>query len=227
MTQGAATAAADAAADAAARVAAQAAQSGASPAQIYRALRDQGNILREQLRGAQNLRERLVQELRQTGGLNNDAVRTGIEKRIANVDARIGELDKQIAVSDQAVANAAAVPGATISPPPPPRRGPPEEAFVLGGLFMFIVFLPLSIAYARRIWRRSAKAEVRLPQEMSDRMESLERGVEAIAIEVERIGEGQRFVTQALAERLEPRAGSSKEPQPAYLRPGERAETRR
>jgi hypothetical protein len=202
--------------------------SGASPQMIYRALRDQGDVLREQLRGAQNTRSNLVQQLREQGGLN-DAVRTGIEKRIANVDARIADIDKQIAVSDQAVSQAAAVPGATIRPPVPPRSGPPEEAFALAGFIGFIVLFPLSIAYARRIWRRSARTEVTLPAEMRDRMESLERGVEAIALEVERIGEGQRFVTQALVERQHVPAipAASREPASAYLRPGDKVDTRR
>ena len=49
--------------------------------------------------------------------------------------------------------------------------------------------------------RTSRTLSVTLPPEMSQRMESLERGVEAIAIEVERIGEGQRYIAQSLAER--------------------------
>ena len=65
--------------------------------------------------------------------------------------------------------------------------------------FSMIILLPLSIAYARRIWRRSA-APPALPPEFNDRMSNLERGIEAVAIEVERVGEGQRFVTQLLAE---------------------------
>ena len=36
---------------------------------------------------------------------------------------------------------------------------------------------------------------------MADRMASPERGLDAVALEIERIGEGQRFLTQALAER--------------------------
>jgi hypothetical protein len=35
---------------------------------------------------------------------------------------------------------------------------------------------------------------------LEDRMERIERAVEAIAVEVERVGEGQRFVTKLLAE---------------------------
>src|SRR5262245_33134399 len=151
-------------------------QSEATAQALYRALTSQRDVLYEQLRTAQRLRENLVNQLQNTG---SDAARTGLEKRIVNVDARITELDKQIAQSEQAVATQAAVPGATYRAPPPPRQGPPEEAFVLAGFLGFIVLLPLTLAYARRIWRRSARAEVTLPPEMRDRMESLERGVEA------------------------------------------------
>jgi hypothetical protein len=173
-----------------------------SPGQVYRALRAQREVLAEQLRGAQQQRQELVGQLSEPS--QTAATRAGIEKRIANLDARIVELDQQIARSDQAVSNAAAVPGATARAPEAPRSGPPEEVYVLVGIFMFIVLLPMSIAFARRIWRRSAKATVVLPPEMADRMASLERGLDAVALEIERIGEGQRFLTQALAERGEP-----------------------
>ena len=187
---------------------------GANAVAIYRALVSQRDILGDQLSDVQRLRSNLVEQLR----VDNQSVagKASIEARIANADARIADLDKQIAQSDAAVAAAAAVPGATERPPQPPRTGPPEEAFVLGAIFMFVVLLPMSIAYARRIWRRSARVEVRLPAEMSERMESLERGVEAIAIEVERIGEGQRFVTQTLAQRG--LGAGTAEPMPARVR---------
>jgi hypothetical protein len=175
-----------------------------SPQQIYRALQSQRQVLGDQLRNAQNLRSNLVEQM--SNGRQSPATIAGIEKRIASQDERIASLDKQIIASDAAVAAAAAVPGATVQPPPPPRNGPPEEVFVLGAIFMFVVLLPLTIAYARRIWRRSANVEVRLAPEMSQRMQSIEDGVEAIALEVERIGESQRFLTQAMAERVEVRA---------------------
>jgi hypothetical protein len=64
---------------------------------------------------------------------------------------------------------------------------------------------------------------------MVERMESLERGVEAIALEVERIGEGQRFVTQALSERREARPlyAGEVEPVGVSVPKGERADVRR
>ena len=50
--------------------------------------------------------------------------------------------------------------------------------------------------------RKSIREEHALPSPMSDdRMARLEAAVEAIAIEVERISEGQRFTTKLLSER--------------------------
>jgi hypothetical protein len=65
---------------------------------------------------------------------------------------------------------------------------------------MLIVFLPLSIALARRIWRRSSAAVTAFPRDLSDRFSRLEHAVEATAVEVERIGEGQRFLTRLFTE---------------------------
>ena len=172
----------------------------ATPQTIYRALQSQRQVLGEQLSTAQRTRERLVNQL--SDGNQTQATRASLEKRIANVDERIASLDKQIAVSEQAVATAAAVPGATYRPPEPPRDQTDEIVGSLTALLIVCLVLPLSIAYARRIWRRSAKAEIVMPPETAKRMESLEQGMDAIALEVERIGEGQRFITQALTERV-------------------------
>ena len=40
----------------------------------------------------------------------------------------------------------------------------------------------------------------RLPLEVTDRLEKMDQALEAIAIEVERISEGQRFTTKLLSE---------------------------
>ncbi|MGH9419009.1 MAG: hypothetical protein ACRD3J_03475, partial [Thermoanaerobaculia bacterium] len=58
----------------------------------------------------------------------------------------------------------------------------------------------LSIAFARRIWKRSGQIIAALPKEIADRLARVEQTVEATAIEVERIGEGQRFMTKVLTE---------------------------
>ena len=83
------------------------------------------------------------------------------------------------------------------------------------GILSVFVLSPLAIAYARSIWRRSSErpalksAEVDL---ITRRLEDLQQSVEAMAIEVERISEGQRFVTKVLSEGKKPSIGAAAEP---------------
>jgi hypothetical protein len=176
---------------------------GQGPTAVYRAQVAQRKELGDQLEDLQDTREELVEKVAESTltGTGSAASRAGLEARIAAIDVRIADLDKQIAEADAAVARAAGIPGAVVPDPPEIRSGPPEEVFVLGGMFIVVVFLPLSIAFARRIWRRSASAVSALPQEVIDRLTRLDHAVDSIAVEVERIGEGQRFMTRVLAEK--------------------------
>jgi hypothetical protein len=81
------------------------------------------------------------------------------------------------------------------------RRGPDPDA-VVGMSFALVIAVafPLAIAYARRIWRGKPSAQAQ-PDAIAPRLDRLEQAVEAIAIEVERVAEGQRFVTKVFAER--------------------------
>ena len=70
---------------------------------------------------------------------------------------------------------------------------------------------PLAIGYAYKTYFRGGRGDDRLARDTADRLARLEAAVDAIAVEVERISEGQRFVTKLLAEargaepaRLEP-----------------------
>lgn len=132
---------------------------------------------------------------------NSSAEREGLQGRLKELDARIADLDKQLAVADQQVAQAAAVPGA-VPPPRPPvqRNGPPEEVFILGMVFTVFVMMPLAVGFARRLWKKSATAMMEIPAELSQRLTRLEHAVDAVAVELERVGEGQRFVTKVLGE---------------------------
>jgi hypothetical protein len=53
--------------------------------------------------------------------------------------------------------------------------------------------------------------------ELTDRFRNLEQSIDAVAIEVERIGEGQRFMTRLLAERESPPASGRGDPEPAAV----------
>jgi len=58
---------------------------------------------------------------------------------------------------------------------------------------------PVAKAYARRLDREPREPSV--PPELQSRLERMEQALDSIAIEVERISEGQRFTTKLLAER--------------------------
>jgi hypothetical protein len=136
-----------------------------------------------------------------------------------DVDARISSVDQMLAGNSAQLAQAAAVPGAVVEVPPQLPSGPPEDVYVLGGLFMVVVLLPLSVAFARRIWRRSAAVVTSLPREISERLQRLEQSTEATALEVERIGEGQRFLTRLLTEGERARALGGGAGQPIERQP--------
>lgn len=65
---------------------------------------------------------------------------------------------------------------------------------------MSSVLYPLARAWARRIENRGAPLVLPL-RDVEERLDRIERAVESIAVEVERVSEGQRFVTKLLAER--------------------------
>ena len=58
---------------------------------------------------------------------------------------------------------------------------------------------------ARAMWLRGSRPPNRAPLLDETRIERIENAVDAIAIEVERISEAQRFTTGLLADRLPPR----------------------
>jgi hypothetical protein len=170
------------------------------PEAVLAAARAAREELSNQLERLEDRRRELSQELRRGAeGQNRD----GIERRISAIDQRIAEVEKQIAAADDAVAKAAAVPGAVVErpePPPPPERGPPEGVVIMSMVFTIFVLFPLTISYARRLWRRGALAVAELPKVLAERLTRLDQAVDAIAIEVERISEGQRFLTKVMTE---------------------------
>jgi len=173
-------------------------RSAPSASAVYEGLKAQRNELNGQLEGLQSTRRDITSQLEDMAAGSSD--RAPLEARLKDIDARTSAVDQMIAGNAAQIAQAAAIPGAVVERPREIIQGPPEEAYVLGGIFMFIVFLPLSIALARRIWRRSAAVVTSFPRELADRLSRMEQAVEATAVEVERIGEGQRFLTRLFTE---------------------------
>ena len=92
--------------------------------------------------------------------------------------------------------------GTTAMPPMPPMQEPliGREQVMQGGFGVFLLLVPIVLAYTRRIWRRGGRVQSANVED-SERLLRMEQAIESIALEVERIGEGQRFTTKLLAER--------------------------
>jgi hypothetical protein len=66
-----------------------------------------------------------------------------------------------------------------------------------------VIGAPIARAIARRIEYGVRGATPSLPNDVGDRLERMEQAIDAIAVEVERIAEGQRFTSKLLATRAE------------------------
>jgi hypothetical protein len=163
-----------------------------------RALMARRQELSDQLTNVSDRRHDLSMEL-----IGADAgSRAGLQERLAVLDNRIVQLENDMAVTGSQLA--AAPPnliGITESARNEPQGDQFPEGVIVGG---FSAFAIASIVFAltrRRAWgRRSRSAPALQDSESAQRLERLERGMDAIAIEIERVSEGQRFVTKLLSE---------------------------
>ena len=155
-----------------------------------RELRARRSELLDQLQRAQNRRELVVRELPGSDGAN----RAGLEQRLTQLDERILQLESEMAATERLVA---ASPG-NVRTGSGSSGGDSDAWVAVPVLLIVFVAFPLVFAYARRIWKRTGAPRVN-PAE-NGRLERIEQAVEAIAVEVERVSEGQRFVTKLLSE---------------------------
>ena len=76
------------------------------------------------------------------------------------------------------------------------------EILVPFGAFATAIILAIGVPIARAFGRRmdaESKAP-RIPTEVVQRLERMEQSLDAVAVEIERISEGQRFTTKLLSE---------------------------
>ena len=149
----------------------------------------------DQLSSVQHRRDDLAKQLRNP--LVGGADRAGIEQRLTVVDARIVSLERDLDATGQLIA---ATPTPLLSSThvtfDVPRHSY-RSGFVGGaGLTLLAV-----LVYTRLVRRPRARPDVPAAPADSARLARVEQAIEAVAIEVERISEGQRFVTQLLAAR--------------------------
>jgi hypothetical protein len=161
-------------------------------------LRARRTELSNQLNSASGRRKDLANQLKTASG----TARTGLEQRVQVLDERIVQLESDMAATGRQLSNAPSLKGTEIQP-----GDIPKNVMVLGLASTFFIGFPLAIALARLLWKRGSRvaaAPAQMNEATSQRLERLEQGVDAIAIEIERVSEGQRFVTRLLSEGQSP-----------------------
>lgn len=182
-----------------------------------RALRSQRRELSNQLTSAAERRQSLVRQLNNT---NNDVARQGLEERIRVLDQRIVELEQDISTTGrQVMAAPAHLQGIQTEQQQPAENDLPLSSGQMTGLgfaFIFAVLMPLTMTFSRLVWRRASRpAPPARTKDETQRLERIEMAVETMAVEIERVSEGQRFVTRLLSEgrAAQPVFGQAREPE--------------
>jgi hypothetical protein len=169
------------------------------------ALKAKRSELSRQLTSVQSRRDDVSKELLRTSGSGAK----GLEQRLGVMDERLVQLERDIAANGRELARA---PGELVSEEATAERYGPFSSGQLTAISIVSIVMvwgPLAWAAARMMLKRSNQPKPS-PQllEGAARLERIEQAVDAMSIEIERISEGQRFVTQLM---------SSKAPAPALV----------
>lgn len=175
------------------------------------ALRIRLDDLRRELQDAASRRRTVSEQLRST----DSKARPGLEERLGVLDARIVQIEKDISASQLALANAEPI--ALVEA----RRETPDPNLIVQrvtddlvpivAILTVFVFAPFTLAISRFFWKRATSGRARpalADTATQQRLEQLQQSVDTIAIEVERISEGQRFVTKLMNERANSAIGA-------------------
>jgi hypothetical protein len=137
------------------------------------------------------------------------AAQPGLVTRLQALDERIARLEQEILQADDAIASGVAagiiVPPmeqtGTIEPPQIPAFSDEAMRVIVGEALAFVL---LGIVLYQLGWRRAKAKFARATPDESGRIDQLQNSVDAIAVEIERISEGQRYVSKVLNEGAQP-----------------------
>ena len=163
------------------------------------ALKAQREELSNQLQSAARRRSSTAEQLSTASPVE----KPGLEARLKVLDARIVQIESEIDRTGQLIAQA---PGQLLSTSEAPNfqvgGGPPMDITAMFAIVTVFVLAPLAIALARNLWKRGSHPPAPvIDKETAERLRRLEQSIDSIAVEVERISEGQRFVTKLMSER--------------------------
>jgi len=180
------------------------------------ALKARREELSSQLQSVDGRRSRLMSQLKQT---TDPTAIQGLEGRLALLDARQMQLESDIQITGQQLSSPEAGLLATTAVPAFAGLNA-GQTMTLSALSIIFVLFPLAVGVGRAIFRRSSRPAPppAVFAETAQRLERLEAAVDAIAIEIERVSEGQRFVTRLLSERQPAPSLAAGQPVPEKVR---------
>ena len=155
------------------------------------------DALRAQITAEKAAIDKLTAQL--TSGTSNAAERA-ITSQLEQSQERLTSLQGQL---DRALGLTSATPEITLPPMLPGDMIPKQAVDITYALFLTIavvaIGVPLARAFARRMDRRGAVMTAPTSN-LEPRLDRIEQAIEAIAIEVERVSEGQRFTNKVMSE---------------------------
>lgn len=148
-----------------------------------------------------------AQQQREAAQQQRDAANE--QRQAAREEARAGQDGSPVVITitrdgktvtiDNASPEAAAT---ALGLPLPDRQRESDGPYVIGGLSVVSTAIVLMLALTQRYRiRMRGASSAGLPADLAQRLSRMEVGIESVAVEVERISEGQRFTTRLLSDR--------------------------
>ncbi len=157
--------------------------------------------IRTDMQNLENRQLQLADRLDETTGREHDVVVSqlaSVEQQLEASKVALRAIDAQLA--GQPVASYA------VAETPPPQLiqvNPPlsdEAIWAAGGPAILLALGMIAmLGYMRRIARKTREALAAIEGQVSSQHATLASGIDAIAVEVERLGEGQRFMSKVLS----------------------------
>ena len=164
-------------------------------------LRSRRDVLSTQLNSARDRRNDIADQLRD--GEVKDVDKKGLESQLKVLDDRMVQIETDLASNARELVNAPVRATSTSASPISRNRWSGTNPNLVP-IFAFLLLMPFAVQLARRMF---APKHFRITRDgaadmsaITSRLERMEAHIDAVALEVERVGEGQRFLTQAMTD---------------------------
>lgn len=153
--------------------------------------------LSDQLEEVTDRRGELIQQMRTAP---NGSIK-GLQAQLDVLEPRVVQLETDLATTDQEIAGASPQLLAMVEEPENADDNGSFDDGVGAGVAGSLGVMSVLLFFGFRRWKKTSRNRgPRMISADSERLQRLEQGMEAVAIEIERISEGQRFVTKLLSE---------------------------